>query len=115
MGSGETSPTMVKTHRDVFARLEASAAGSALLLDTPFGFQENADQISARAVEYFRESVGTTVEVASFRRADVRPAAMVGLRNPQALGRQVAPRRLRQLCQCRRPDSGRGHRPGVRD
>jgi cyanophycinase-like exopeptidase len=70
MGSGETSPTMVKTHRDVFARLEASAAGSALLLDTPFGFQENADQISARAVEYFRESVGTTVEVASFRRAE---------------------------------------------
>jgi len=70
MGSGETSPTMVRTHRDVFSRLGASSTGSAVLLDTPFGFQENADQISARAVEYFRESVGTTVEVASFRRAE---------------------------------------------
>jgi cyanophycinase-like exopeptidase len=68
MGSGETSPTMVRTHRDVFSRLGASPV-SAVLLDTPFGFQENADQISARAVEYFRESVGVTVDVASFRRA----------------------------------------------
>jgi cyanophycinase-like exopeptidase len=68
MGSGETSPTMVKTHRQVFSRLGPDPV-PAVLLDTPFGFQENADDISARAVEYFRESVGRTVEVASFRRA----------------------------------------------
>src|ERR1700736_3616133 len=67
MGSGETSPTMVKTHREVFARLGEAAL--AVLLDTPFGFQENADDISARALDYFRRSVGRTVEVASFRRA----------------------------------------------
>ena len=56
MGSGETSPTMVKTHRALFDQLGADAR--AVLLDTPFGFQENADDIAARAVEYFGSSVG---------------------------------------------------------
>jgi cyanophycinase-like exopeptidase len=69
MGSGETSPTMVKAHRQLFARLGPDPV-PAVLLDTPFGFQENADDISGRAVEYFRESVGRAVEVASFGRAD---------------------------------------------
>ena len=73
MGSGETSPTMVKTHREVFERVDADAP--AVLLDTPFGFQENADDISSKAVHYFRASVGRTVEVASLRRADVDPVA----------------------------------------
>jgi cyanophycinase-like exopeptidase len=68
MGSGETSPTMVKTHREVFARI--GGAARAVLLDTPFGFQENADDIAARALDYFERSVGRSVEVASFRRAD---------------------------------------------
>jgi hypothetical protein len=73
MGSGETSPTMVKAHRQLFSRLGPDPV-PAVLLDTPFGFQENADDISGRAVEYFRESVGRTVDVASFRRSeDVDP------------------------------------------
>ena len=42
MGSGETAPTMVKAHREVFARLGLDAP-SAVVLDTPYGFQENAD------------------------------------------------------------------------
>jgi cyanophycinase-like exopeptidase len=65
MGSGETSPTMVKTHRALLDRV----GGPAVLLDTPFGFQENADDIAAKAVEYFRQSVGFDVEVAQFRTA----------------------------------------------
>jgi len=68
MGSGETSPTMVRTHREVFARL-GDPPMPAVVLDTPFGFQENASEISARAVEYFRQSVGREVEVAGFRSA----------------------------------------------
>ncbi len=68
MGSGETSPTMSKVHRELFARLGASVP--ALVLDTPFGFQENADDIAARAVDYFRESVNRDVKVATFRSAD---------------------------------------------
>ncbi len=69
MGSGETSPTMTKVHRDLFARTRPGPA-EAVLLDTPFGFQENADEISARAVGYFRESAGHQVEVASYRNED---------------------------------------------
>jgi hypothetical protein len=86
MGSGETSPTMVKTHREVFARLEADGGGPvpAVLLDTPFGFQENADDIASRAIAYFADSVGRPVEVASFGRwgADdrlAREAAMAAI------------------------------------
>jgi hypothetical protein len=71
MGSGETSPTMVKVHRALFERLGAGSV-PAVLLDTPVGFQENADVVSAKSVEYFRESVGREIEVATWRRA-LRP------------------------------------------
>jgi hypothetical protein len=69
MGSGETSPTMVKPHREVFEQLSASAliADSqvpSVFLDTPFGFQENADELSAKTVEYFKVSLNRVVDVA---------------------------------------------------
>ena len=67
MGSGETAPTMVKVHRMLLERVGAPA----VLLDTPYGFQENADDISARAQEYFAQSVGHPIAVASFPSADV--------------------------------------------
>jgi hypothetical protein len=66
MGSGETSPTMTKVHRALIDRL-GPAPVPAVLLDTPVGFQENADDISAKAVEYFRESVQREIGVASWR------------------------------------------------
>jgi cyanophycinase-like exopeptidase len=65
MGSGETSPTMVKVHRDLLQRVGPPA----VVLDTPFGFQENATEIADRAVAYFRESVGSELGVASYRSA----------------------------------------------
>jgi hypothetical protein len=61
MGSGETSPTMVGVHRDLVARLGEPVA--AVVLDTPYGFQENAAEVSARARRYFAESVGMAVTV----------------------------------------------------
>ncbi len=67
MGSGETTPTMAKVHRQLFERLEPGPVPG-VLLDTPYGFQSNAHDISARAVAYFRESVGRPVEVASMSR-----------------------------------------------
>jgi hypothetical protein len=67
MGSGETAPTMVKVHRALLERV----GGPAVLLDTPYGFQENAGDISARAQQYFAESVGHPIDVASYRSADV--------------------------------------------
>jgi cyanophycinase-like exopeptidase len=69
MGSGETAPTMVKVHRSLVAR----AGGPAVLLDTPYGFQENADDISARAQQYFADSVGTAIGVASLRTTGAGP------------------------------------------
>src|SRR5260370_41546534 len=65
MGSGETSPTMVTTHRELVARF-GPASPRAVLLDTPYGFQENAHEISGRALEYFARSVGLEMEVAGF-------------------------------------------------
>ena len=71
MGSGETAPTMVKVHRAVVERLGPGPVHG-LLLDTPFGFQTNASELSARAVAYFRDSVGATLEIAGLRsRADL--------------------------------------------
>jgi cyanophycinase-like exopeptidase len=64
MGSGETAPTMVKPHRSIFERVGDRRA---VILDTPYGFQSNADDISARAMGYFASSVGRTVEVLSWR------------------------------------------------
>ncbi|HVL82893.1 MAG TPA: hypothetical protein VM367_01165 [Pseudonocardia sp.] len=58
MGSGETAPTMVEVHRAV---LRAAGDGPALLLDTPYGFQENADDITRKAVDYFGRNVGRDV------------------------------------------------------
>ena len=68
MGSGETSPTMVTTHRRLIDRLGPHPV-PAVVLDTPFGFQANVEVLSQRAVEYFRESVGLEMEVASWRTA----------------------------------------------
>ncbi len=42
----------------------------AVILDTPYGFQVNADDISARAVSYFATSVGRTVEAVDLRRVE---------------------------------------------
>jgi cyanophycinase-like exopeptidase len=63
MGSGETTPSLSATHRDIFER---SGPGEAILLDTPYGFQENAAVISAKTVEYFQLATQRHVQVASF-------------------------------------------------
>ena len=75
MGSGETSPTMSKVHRDLISRMGPPPVPAAML-DTPFGFQENADDITAKAVAYFRESVQREMAVASFRSAEAADDAV---------------------------------------
>jgi cyanophycinase-like exopeptidase len=62
MGSGETSPTMVTVHRKLVSRLAAKHP-RAVLLETPYAFQENAADVSARARSYFARSVGLEVSV----------------------------------------------------
>ena len=53
MGSGETAPTMVSTHRRLAASLADGPSTvrsmvNAALLDTPYGFQENASELAER-------------------------------------------------------------------
>lgn len=69
MGSGETSPTMVTLHRELVAHLEPGA--EAVILETPYGFQVNREDISSRAREYFRRSVGLVTTVMADTDADV--------------------------------------------
>ncbi len=72
MGSGETAPTMAKVHRLLLGRLGRPPV-PAVLLDTPYGFQENADEITGRALEYFRENVGYPMTLAPFRHGEGDP------------------------------------------
>jgi hypothetical protein len=72
MGSGETTPTMARVHRAVLDRLGARPV-PAVVLDTPYGFQENASDITARTVDYFAATVGAPFTVASFLSADADP------------------------------------------
>ena len=67
IGSGETAPAMVKTHRAVLA---SAGSGPAVMLDTPYGFQVNADDLTQRTIRYFADSVGHTVRAARWRSRD---------------------------------------------
>lgn len=66
MGSGETAPTMIKTHRDLLGRLGPDAR--AVVVETPYGFQENASELAQRTVDYFAQSIGHRIEVAGLAR-----------------------------------------------
>lgn len=68
MGSGELTATMVGVHKEVLALL--GGAPRASFLDTPAGFQLNCEQLSGRAVEYFRVNVGYPMTVISFKSKD---------------------------------------------
>ena len=77
IGSGETSPTMVTVHRDLVSRLGLNSP-QAIMLATPYAFQENATDVSARAQRYFADSVGLQVRVA----AGTSPHADPGMAPP---------------------------------
>ena len=76
MGSGETTPTMVSVHQDLLSRLGPRPV-PAVLLDTPFGFQENAADISERTVAYFRDRVGFPIGVRVLPQSRAGDAARV--------------------------------------
>jgi hypothetical protein len=77
IGSGETSPTMVTVHRELVSRL-GLASPQATVLATPYAFQENAADVSARTQRYFADSVGLRVRVA----AGTSPNADPGMASP---------------------------------
>ncbi len=65
MGSGELTASMVEVHKQLLRPL--GAAARAVFLDTPAGFQLNADQIAAKAADYFQHHVGHPLHVASYK------------------------------------------------
>ena len=64
MGSGEVAPALLATHREGIA---AAGAENVTVVDTPFGFQENVEQLTDRLVDFFATSLRVDVEVASLR------------------------------------------------
>src|SRR5260370_5529209 len=57
---------MTCVHQELIARVSQPRL-NAIFLDTPFGFQQNADELAARTIAYFREHVGCEISLASFR------------------------------------------------
>ena len=68
MGSGELTATMVEVHKRLLSPYLPEP--QAMFLDTPAGFQLNADQIGDNAVEYFKQRVGCLLQVASYKSAE---------------------------------------------
>jgi len=124
-------------HRTVLDRLGERPV-SAVLLDTPYGFQENADDISDRALDYFprqrrnpspsppsvpadvdvliRETAQVRIREArpGLRRArqpNVRAPAMDRHGDTEAVGREARAGRRRHDGERRGPDAGPLHDP----
>ena len=69
MGSGELTSTMVEVHKELLDRIPPPPRP--VFIDTPAGFQLNTDQISRRAIEYFRTKVGQSMALASFKTSEI--------------------------------------------
>jgi peptidase E len=65
MGSGETTDSMVRVHRSLLEKL--SPPVKAAFIDTPAGFQMNADDLYDKAREYFEKRLNQTIDQVSFK------------------------------------------------
>lgn len=68
MGSGELTATMVEVHKLLLSPYLPDP--QAMFLDTPAGFQLNADQIGENAAVYFKQRVGCPLQVATYKSAE---------------------------------------------
>jgi peptidase E len=64
MGSGETTDSMVRVHRSLIESL--SPPVEAVFIDTPAGFQMNADDLFDKAREYFQKRLRQPLKRVSF-------------------------------------------------
>lgn len=76
MGSGETSPTMVTPHQQILSSIGKLDRLKLTILDTPFGFQENADDLTEKLIDFFTQSVGATPKAISLRNKSISGAAL---------------------------------------
>jgi cyanophycinase-like exopeptidase len=65
LGSGEFGEGMARVYRTILAR--APSEPNAVFLDTPAGFELNADTIAAKAVDYFSQRLQLTLQTASYK------------------------------------------------
>ena len=73
IGSGETSPTVAPIYRRISERI--GTISPALVLDTPYAFQENADEITAKLRRYFRGQLGVEPGVVTREELTGTPSA----------------------------------------
>jgi len=67
LGSGETSPNLVSVHREL---LDDEASSNCFMIDSPFGFQENADQLVEKIQDFYKTSLNIEIHLASFRKIE---------------------------------------------
>ncbi len=67
LGSGEIAPNMVRVYRELFDRL---GDVNGVLLDSPYGFQENVPQLTEKILEYFSTSLQTRLQLATLTSYD---------------------------------------------
>ncbi len=75
MGSGENSPIMVTPHQKIIKSTGGNL--NPINLNTPYGFQENIDELSAKIEKYFEVNVGTKITTSSDPLADIASASWV--------------------------------------
>jgi peptidase E len=73
MGSGELAPAMGKVYRRIFKEIAGPVRG--IFLDTPAGFELNADAITAKVLDYFHKRLAVELGVPSLRRVTPEAAA----------------------------------------
>jgi len=61
-------PIMVETHKYAMSLIDGPV--KAAFIDTPAGFQLNADLLGEKAIEFFDDHLSTPLEIASFKSAD---------------------------------------------
>ncbi len=74
IGSGELAAQMTRGHRMLVERLTGGRGHASqvkvAIIDTPYGFQSNADALSDSLLDYFGRRIGMQASIATFRRAD---------------------------------------------
>ena len=68
LGSGETSPNLVSVHRELLD--DDAASSNCYMVDSPFGFQENADQLVEKIQDFYKTSLNIKMNLASFRKIE---------------------------------------------
>ncbi len=75
MGSGENSPIMVTPHQKIIKGTGTNL--NPINLNTPYSFQENKDELSAKIEKYFEVNVGTKINTSENHLDDINKANWV--------------------------------------